>query len=196
MTSREMGGRIRYLLGVGLLFTAYLIGARVGQSLGAFSGFDTLVWPPTGIALSAIVLAGYRFWPGVALGALFANLATGTPVVAAAGISLGNTLEALAGAFLLRRLVGFRTELERIPDVLGLIFLAGVLATTVSATVGVTSLYLAGVVSASAYQPTWLGWWIGHLLGAVIVAPLILPWSRLFPLAAPSVRRLTEAVLL
>ena len=191
-----MSGRARYLLGVGLVAAAYFTSARVARSLGAVSGFEMLVWPPTGIALSAIVLAGYRIWPGVALGALLANLATGAPVVAAAGITLGNTLEALVGAFLLRRLVGFRSELERVPEVLGLIFLAGCVATTVSATLGVTSLHLAGVISTSAWQHEWLAWWIGDLLGAVIVAPLILPWSRPFPLTSPSVLRIIEAVLL
>jgi signal transduction histidine kinase len=67
-------------------------------------GNNTLVWPPTGIALAALLLFGSDLWPGVALGAFLGAVATGVPLAVALGVSAGNTLEALS-AVLLRRVV-------------------------------------------------------------------------------------------
>jgi integral membrane sensor domain MASE1 len=67
----------------------------------------TAVWPPTGIALAALLLSDYRLWPGVALGAFLANATTHAPPAVAFGIAVGNTLEAVSGAWMLRRFVHF-----------------------------------------------------------------------------------------
>ena len=77
------------------LFVAYLVTARLGLKVDAVSGFATLVWPPTGIALFALVAVGYRLWPAVFAGALIANLFTGAPLLVAMGIAAGNTAEVL-----------------------------------------------------------------------------------------------------
>ena len=117
----------------------------------------TAVWPPTGIALGALLIFGYRVWPGVVLGAFLANVTQNEPVLTAAGIALGNTLEALVGAWLLRR-VGFRGSLDRVKDVLALAGLAAGLSTTVSATIGATSLCLGGIRPWSAFGSLWSVW--------------------------------------
>src|SRR6266850_5756441 len=95
-------------IGMGLLCVIYVGTAALGLSLDAVSGIATVVWPPTGIALAALTLYGAHFWPGIALGALLINLWVGAPVFSASGVAVGNTLEALLGAFLLRRVVKFR----------------------------------------------------------------------------------------
>jgi integral membrane sensor domain MASE1 len=51
-----------------LLIALYFIGGLLGKRASFLSGSVVLVWPPAGIALAAILLFGYRFWPGVALG--------------------------------------------------------------------------------------------------------------------------------
>src|SRR5262250_2684738 len=88
----------RDALGIALLFAAYLATARLGLRLDAVGGFATLVWPPTGISLAALLLFGKQLWPGVLLGALSANLLAGAPVLVALGIAAGNSAEALLGA--------------------------------------------------------------------------------------------------
>lgn len=170
-------GRRRYLFKLLLVFGAYFVSAFYGLKLGAVSGFATLVWPPTGIALASILLGGYRLWPAVFLAAFLVNLQTGAPLLVAVGIGIGNTLEAMVGAFVLRRIADFRSSLERLKDVLSFIGLAAVGATTISATIGVTSLWLGGVVPGEAYGATWQAWWIGDMLGALVVAPLILTFG-------------------
>ncbi len=172
------GEQLRYSRKLAVIFAAYFITARIGLSLDAVSGFATLVWAPTGIALAAILILGYRYWPGIMLAAFLVNLTTEAPPLVALGISIGNTLEALVGAYLLNRFVKFQKSLERVKDVLGLVVLAALFSTLVSATIGVLSLLLGGVITASAYGSTWIAWWVGDMLGALVVAPLLLVWSE------------------
>jgi signal transduction histidine kinase len=173
----------------------YILAALAGLRLDAVSGFASLVWPPTGIALAAVLLAGRRIWPGIFVGALVANLLTGAPAFAAAGIATGNTLEALVGAYALSRVPGFRLSLDGLRDVLALIVAAAALSTLISATIGVASLYSVGLVQQPRLIDTWRTWWLGDAIGALLVAPAILVWAKR-PRVHPSARRLGEATVL
>src|SRR5947208_1455612 len=95
----DLAGALRSVVAVVTLAAIYVGTARAGLMLGAIAGFATLVWAPTGIALAALLLYGFRLWPAIFVGAFVANLWTGAPVLAALGIASGNTLEAVAGAF-------------------------------------------------------------------------------------------------
>jgi integral membrane sensor domain MASE1 len=170
-------GRLDYGVKLLVIFAAYFINAQIGLSIDAVSGFATLVWPPAGIALASLLIWGRHYWPAIALGALTANLLNGAPLPVGLGISVGNTLEALLGAYLLTRFVGFNRSLERVIDVLGLVLLAGLASTSVAATIGTTSLYLGDIVTSETYNSTWVAWWVGDILGVLIVAPLILVWK-------------------
>jgi two-component system, NarL family, sensor histidine kinase FusK len=159
-----------------LLAAAYVVTAKLGLSLAFATQQVTTVWPPTGIALVALLLLGYRYWPGVLLGAFVANLLTSAPVGVAAGIAAGNTLEALAGATLLQRVGRVRAAdiLDTPHNVLKLLVLAGLVSTTVSASIGTLSLALGGLVPWSQYSSVWLVWWIGDMMGVLIFAPVLL----------------------
>jgi integral membrane sensor domain MASE1/anti-sigma regulatory factor (Ser/Thr protein kinase) len=149
----------------------YFASAKLGLALAFATPSVTAVWPPTGIALAALVLAGRRLWPGVLLGAFLANVTTDVPVYTAAGIAAGNTLEALIGAWLLDR-VGFRPTLQRLRDIFALVVLAGFISTAVSATIGVASLSVGDSLSQGALS-TWRIWWLGDMGGDLLVASLI-----------------------
>src|SRR5437762_12787240 len=114
MPRRQVNSRARDALAIVLLFLVYFVTARVGLQMDAVAGFATLVWPPTGIALAALFLFGARLWPGVLVGALGVNLVAGATLPEAAAIGIGNTLEALAGSFLLRRVARLDPRLERL----------------------------------------------------------------------------------
>src|SRR6202011_621057 len=109
--------------------------------------FAPLVWAPRGLSLAPVLVLGYRIWPGIAIGAFAANILTGAPISVALGIAAGNTIEALVGAYLLRRLPGFRTSLDRVADVIALIVFTALLSTTLSATIGVGSLSAGGLLT-------------------------------------------------
>ena len=165
----------RYWLTVSVISTVYFGAAKFGLSLAFVDKQVSAVWPPTGIALVVVLLLGPRMWPGIMLGAFAINATTGTPLTAAV-LALGNTLEAVVGAFLLQRFVGFKPSLERLKDVFGLVGLAGLLSTTVSATLGVTSLCLDGKPWSS-FGDLWFIWWLGDTMGNIIVAPFLLCWA-------------------
>jgi len=178
-----------------LVFVAYVLSARLGLRLAPVSGFATLVWPPTGIALAALLLGGVRLWPAVMLGALVANVWTGASLWVAAVIGIGNTLEAVLAVGLLTRVARIHLGLDRLVDVLALVALAAVLSTTVSATLGVSALDLAGIVRPGHAAETWRAWWVGDALGNLVVAPVLLTWRSLAGLTL-STRRALEAAAL
>ncbi|MGH7336659.1 MAG: MASE1 domain-containing protein, partial [Myxococcota bacterium] len=170
-------GPIRFQTALLLVALAalYFAAAQLGLTLAFVAPQVTVVWPPTGIALAALILFGLRTWPAVWIGALLAN-ATVAPLPVAAGIATGNTLEALAGAWLLSRF-GFRPSLERMRDVSILLGAGAIASTMISATIGVTSLCIGGVQPWSAFARLWIGWWLGDAMSVLVVAPLLLVWS-------------------
>jgi signal transduction histidine kinase len=194
-TIRKASISSAYFAQVAAVAVVYVLAARAGLTLDAVSGFASLVWAPTGIALAALLLAGRRIWPGVFIGALVANVITGAPFLAASGIATGNTLEAVVGAYALTRVPDFHVRLDSLRDVIALIVLSALLSTMISATIGVASLYFAGLTPLANVAETWRTWWIGDAIGALLVAPLILVWAA--PPRTPlRTRRLGEAAVL
>ena len=187
--------RLPYPAAVALLAVLYYGSAKVGLLAAVAHGVVSSAWPPTGLALAALLLAGVRYWPVITIGAFLLNATSGVSLIGAAGIAIGNTLEAVVGALVLKRGARFRPSLERLRDVLALVLIAGVLSSTVSATIGVASLWLSGAIASSSIRPLWLVWWSGDAMGVLVVAPVLLTW-----LAAPRVRdaraRGVEAVTL
>src|SRR5512143_1906966 len=109
-----------YLLQVMLLAVIYHLAVRLGLKTAYVQINTSPVWPPTGIALAALLIFGYRIWPGISLSVLLGSVLSGADFGVALGMSLGNTLEALAGAYLLKRFINFHNDIDRIRDVLGL----------------------------------------------------------------------------
>ena len=166
-------------MAIGLAVAAtYVIAARVGFQFAFLAEQVTTVWAPTGIALAALLLWGRSLWPAIWLAAFVANLGTGAPVWAAAGIAAGNTLEAVAAASVLRRLPGFDPALRRISDVVVFIFVAALLSTAISGTIGVATLCSARVQPWVRFSELWFDWWLGDALGALVFAPVFLTIAR------------------
>ncbi len=134
-------------------------------------------------------------WPGVALGAFLANAWTGVPLVTVLGITCGNTLEGVVGAYLLRRVAGFMPSLERVRDVLALVALAAVASTAIAATIGVGSLVIGDEVSVDDFGSVWRVWWLGDMGGDLLVAPLLMAAAAHWPFHR-SPGRASEAVVL
>jgi diguanylate cyclase (GGDEF)-like protein/PAS domain S-box-containing protein len=177
-----------------LVVAVYFGAAKAGLGLAGSHQSITAVWPPTGVALAAVLLLGYRIWPGIAAGAFFANITTAGPFLSVLGITAGNTLEALVGAYLLLSVAGFDRTIDRVRDVVALLC-AALLATTVSATIGVASLWAGDLVSSGDLGSSWRVWWLGDATGALIVTPAILILARPRPVPRGPAA-ITEAVLL
>lgn len=177
------------------LAAAYFVAAKIGLSLAFLNENATAVWPPSGIALTAVVLLGYRVWPGIFLGAFLANWSIDGSVATSISIAFGNTLEALLGAFFLYRFAGGLRFLDRPKNLFSFVVLTGMLSTAVSATIGVASLLSGGLASPESYKLVWLTWWLGDMISNFTVAPLLMIWFGR-PLPALKPRRLFEAALL
>jgi signal transduction histidine kinase/integral membrane sensor domain MASE1/CheY-like chemotaxis protein len=163
---------------------SYVVTAKIGFQFAYVAEQVTTVWAPSGIGLAALVLWGPWLWPALWVGAFVANVGTNVPLWAAAAVATGNTAEAVAGAWALRRFARLDPRLGRIRDVLALILLGAAGATTLSATIGVVSLCAAGAQPWQQFLTLWWDWWIGDAVGVLIVAPTImtaareLKWSR------------------
>ncbi|MET9410242.1 MASE1 domain-containing protein [Streptomyces sp. NPDC002935] len=156
----------------------YFGAGRLGllRRLSVESAVFTPIWPPTGVAVAALLLLGISSWLGIALGALLVVLSLSSFSsfqASAVGIVAGNTVAPIC-AYLLLRGVRFRSDLSRLRDGLALVFLAALASMMISATVDVALLVATDKLAPDGFWPVWLAWWVGDAMGVLIVTPVIL----------------------
>ena len=166
---------------------AYYAVGRLGLLLAIPPGYATAVWPASGIALAGTLLFGYRVWPGILLGSFLINLRTSLDTTStasilnttalAASIGMGASLQAIVGAFLIRRFTQYPTAFVDARDIIKFLLLGGPVSCLVNATWGVTSLLLGGVIQPVDYLFHWWTWWVGDAIGVITFTPLILIWA-------------------
>ena len=178
----------KWLLKMLALAVVYYIAARVGLLLAYESSNASPVWPPSGIALTALLAWGRRYWPGVFAGALAANVAAfsanhvaGLAVIGAVStaIACGNTLEALIGAYLMQRLVGGGYFSE--PGNIYKFVFCCIVAAAVGAILGTACLIEGGIVPTAAQWSISSIWWLGDASGMLVVTPFLFSWGRQMP---------------
>src|SRR5215831_18873007 len=161
---------------IGILAVVYFIAGKLGLMLASLHASASPVWPSAGIALAAILLLGYRVWPAIFIGAFLVNVTTAGNVATSFAIATGNTLEALAGAWLVNRFAGGKNVFDRPQGVFKFAVVAAI-STIISPVFGVTSLALAGFADWTNYGAIWLTWWLGDATGDLVFAPLVILWS-------------------
>lgn len=159
-----------------LVAAGYYAAARLGLPLALEHKNVSPVWPPSGVALAALLLCGEDFWPAIFVGAVLANFTTGLPLFTSAGIAAGDTLEAVAASFILAR-AGFQLDLGRVRDAAWLVLFATPAGSAIAATTGVSMLAMSGYVRFPGAFSAWATWWIGDAMGILIVCPAILAWG-------------------
>ena len=180
----------RYALHLAVVAASYYAGAQVGLLQALINDQVTPLWPPTGVAVVALLLGGLKMWPGIALGAFAVN-STLTDLGATVLITSGNTVGPVVACLLLSR-AGFRPEMDRTRDALALVLLGGLAGMVVSATIGAGTLLVTGVVDGSLFWSTWTVWWTGDALGVLVFVPIVLAFRSL-RLRGHPVRRWLEA---
>lgn len=172
---------------VSLLGLGYLGLALISRLLALPPGFASPVWPAAGLALGALLVWGWRCWPGVFLGSLLfnswqdfhANGSIGLGV--ALGIACGAALQGLLGAALVRRFLDAPAPLSRVMTAAQALLYAGPLACIASASIGVGTLHGFGRLPIDGLGVQWLTWWVGDAVGVLLFAPLtclLLPGSK------------------
>src|SRR5262252_7750483 len=169
-TFRRGPNYIAGLIGIGL---TYFVLAKSGLALALIHPSASPIWPPTGFALAAIVLWGYRAWPAIFLGAMIANAGTTGSIGPAISIATGNSLEALVGAAVINVWSNGRDTFSTPNTVAKFAVICVVLATPISATVGITTLVIAGYAEWANFANIWLTWWLGDMIGALVVTPVV-----------------------
>ncbi len=166
---------------------AYALFGSFGLMMAIPPGYATIIWPSSGIALAAVLIFSYRVWPGILLGSVLVNIWTGLDVSSIStiiasfavpiGIAVGATLQALAGAVLLRRFAAFPNSLSNQREVFTFLFIGGMVASLINACIGVSVLLLAAKIPASTFLINFTTWWAGDTIGVFIFAPLALVWA-------------------
>jgi signal transduction histidine kinase len=181
---------------VSLLAFLYAVFGLFGLELTHYHDSATLFWPATGLSLAALILFGTRLWPGIFLGVILVNLVGSLSWPASLGVAIGNTLEAFVGATLLIRFADFRPDLERQRDWLAYLVIGVLGCTTLSATVGTSSLLAFEGLSAITYWRVWLIWWFGNVGGALVAGPALMMLVHGTPAWRFLVRRLEFWIVL
>ena len=154
----------------------YFVVGKLGLMLASLHASASPVWPPAGIALAAILVLGYRVWPAIFVGAFLVNITNAGDVATSLAIATGNTLEALAGAWLVIRIARGKNFCDRPQDIFKFALVtAG--SSIISPSFGVTSLVLAGFADSTHYGAIWLTWWLGDATGNLVFTPLAVLWT-------------------
>jgi PAS domain S-box-containing protein len=190
----QRSGWLRQGLAIVVVAAIYYGSAKLGLSLAFIHTNVSAVWPPSGIAIAAVLLFGYRIWPGILLGAFLANSFTPVSLVTSVVIAAGNTLEAASARYLLQRL-GFQLELRKVKDVTKLVT-AILICTTVAATIGNLALCVTHAAKWPEFGGLWVTWWLGDAVGGLIVAPLVIVWSGAARNSLPARRYLEGALVM
>ena len=156
----------------------YVVGGKLGLRLGIVHPSVSAVWAPTAVSLAALLMLGTRAWPVVFGAAFLVNVTTMGTVWTALGIATGNTLEGVLGAWAVRRWAEGGRAFDSGRNVVRFAALGALAAPMVSATLGVTSLFLSRYARLDEVGAMWLTWWLGDAAGALLVTPPLLLWIR------------------
>ncbi len=170
------------------LAVIHVLAAQLGLLLSHPETHVTLIWPPSGIALVAVLLLGYRVWPGIFIGDIAVAIMEGHPPLMWAIGPLGNTLAAVVGAWILQAFADFDPHLKRLKDILWLALGGGLFGTLISATFGVGTLSVTGRIASQHTLGAWLTWWLGDTIGVTVLAPALLILGLTIREKAPSIR--------
>jgi signal transduction histidine kinase/CheY-like chemotaxis protein len=172
---------LKRILKISIVAVIYYVSARFGLMLALGNTNASPVWPPSGFAFAAVLILGVDVWPGIMLGAFLANVVVfstnkaadaQTIFLMASFIAIGNTLEALAGHYLLN-LFHSRKLLAQTRDFTYFI-LTTLLMCAVSCSVGTNTLYTAHLISLHDYKTVWFTWWMGDVSGIIVLTPVFL----------------------
>ncbi|MFB2921091.1 MASE1 domain-containing protein [Aerosakkonema funiforme] len=165
----------RYLLTVAILAAVYGGAGKLALQIPSIVPQVTPLYPPAGISQAALLLLGLRVWPGVMLGDFFVSLSLGVSPIVALAMGASASLPALTSTALLRR-YKVKHNLERPQDVLAFVTLSAMLSTTLGSTFSVLLLCANGIQPWHNFGITWLSWWLGNVMGVLVVTPVLLSW--------------------
>ena len=183
-SQRDGTGWRRSIVAIVAVAITYFVTGRLGLQLAIPPGYATAVWPPSGIALAAVLLAGAEVWPGVLVGSFLVNISTGfdastveslgRSLIVPTGIACGATLQSVGGGFLVKRFGDFPNPLRTAKQIGKLLLLGGGTACVINASISVGLLVATGRVPLASAPFTWATWWGGDTIGVFVFTPMAL----------------------
>jgi PAS domain S-box-containing protein len=159
-----------------LLAIVYFAAAKLALATAIPPGYATAIWPPSGIALGALLLWGRPLWPGIWLGSFAANASVEGALAASAVIATGSTVQCYAIATLTERWLGIPQRFAHVREVLRFVgLIAG--GALIAPTVALLPLTLIYPLRAPDLASNWWTWWQGDVCGMLIFTPLMLSWT-------------------
>src|SRR4051812_21230657 len=167
--------RAAYLLEVALLAALYTGVAHIGYAVGFAGAIAAIAWLPVGVGAAFLYFRGLALWPGVLAGDLLVNQYHALHLASAVGQTVGNVLETVVIALIIRRFADRGRPLDRIRSTVVVLVAIGA-GTLLSAIIGPVSLALDGVIATSTIPEVARTWWLGDAAGCLVVLPLALAW--------------------
>ena len=192
--NKELKGTYKLLV-ILFLIIIYFISGKVSLNFAFLNQSVSPIWIPTGISIAAFIIWGFKIWPAIFIGAFLVNITTTGTVFSSLGMAIGNTLEGVTGLYLINKFIRDKKIFERPLNIFKYIFLVGLVATFLSAIIGVTSLYLENLIDPWNFSMVLTTWWLGDLGGVLIVAPVLLLWISDYKINKRP-RKIFEAVLI
>ena len=162
------------LIAIGSIAVIYFAASKLSFRL--ISGeWATPVWPAAGVALACLLMLGNRFWPVIFAVASLSYIAEGASWMAATGFAAAHVTEALVGVVIVSYVASFRWHLGYF-DILIRTVLIALLTPLSGATIGATVLWLWQAKPLTQWPASWSAWWLGHMLGLLVLAPVAIPF--------------------
>jgi len=140
--------------------------------------------PPAGIAMAAVLICGYRIWPGILIGGLcmampgyFESLADNSApsdAITLSMLAIGSAvLQALVGAAIVKQFRAYPSAYESFPRIM-ILLIAGIISSTISPTFSLLGIDYLSNESESLFLFNWLVWWVGDCTGILLFTPALL----------------------
>ena len=176
LKNTSLSHMVIFLQIVGLTLIFYLT-AHLGLFLAIPPGFATVIWLPSGLSLAFILLFGYRIAPAIWIGSCWVNFEMSHHFEIAFSIGFGSTLQALLGAYLVNRFVGFPNPLNNEREIISFLLLGGPISCLVAATWGCLTILFTNQIQPYNFLYNWCTWWAGDTMGVLVFTPLVLIWT-------------------
>lgn len=165
-----------YVGGVLFIAVCYYVTVCLGMQLFSFKNSLAPIWPATGLGLAIILLFGYKWWPGIALGSLICPIITGLSPLSILGAVVGNVLEPVVAVYFIRKW-GFDPALTHVRDVIVLGLYGAIVGPLLRSALGAAMLVVNGTETWSGFPLAMLTWWLGNSVGALAITPVLLSWK-------------------
>jgi two-component system cell cycle sensor histidine kinase/response regulator CckA len=176
------------------VFIAYLATAELGLSIPFTAGSAASLWPSAAVSLAAVLLLGRGMWPAILVADLAASASRHYAVLPSLGIAIGNTIEPLVSAMLLRWFGDFRPSLKRLRYVVHLLLFGVLLGPAAAATFWILFRWVALGIPIADQFDAWFMWLRSDAIAILVITPFILVWSRSLRRSLQP-KRLAEAVV-